>query len=86
MKCSHERGDIVTYLATAIVFFIFGFVVGFIVCGKLVKVVLDEKFEKLTKFMKNRPHNRDKHIIDATIEYIEQVENKSVERYESLNK
>ena len=42
--------------------------------------------EKLEQFMEGRPHDRDKNIVEATIEYIEQVENKSVERYESLNK
>lgn len=42
--------------------------------------------DKLEQFMEGRPHDRNKNIIDATIEYIEQVENKSVERYESLNK
>lgn len=42
--------------------------------------------EKLEQFMEGRPHDRDKNIVEATIEYIEQVENKSAERYESLNK
>ena len=42
--------------------------------------------EKLEQFMEGRPHDRDKNIVEATMEYIEQVENKSVERYESLNK
>lgn len=44
------------------------------------------KLEKLEQFMEGRPHDRDKNIVEATMEYIEQVENKSIERYESLNK
>jgi len=40
----------------------------------------------LEQFMKGRPHDRNKSIEDATMEYIEQVEKSSMERYEQLNK
>ena len=42
--------------------------------------------EKLERFMEGRPHDRDKNIVDATLEYIEQVEKASIERYELMNK
>lgn len=41
--------------------------------------------KKLEEFMKDRPHDQDKTIEEATIEYIEQIESKSIERYQALN-
>lgn len=41
--------------------------------------------KKLEQFMKGRPHDKDKNIVDATMEYIEQVEKASTERYKALN-
>lgn len=40
--------------------------------------------EKLRNFMKNRPHDKNKNFQDAVIEYIEKVENTSIERYEKM--
>lgn len=42
--------------------------------------------KKLEQFMEGRPHDRDKNIVEATMEYIEQVEQASIERYKLLNK
>ena len=36
--------------------------------------------ERLKEFAKGRPIDRDKDLIDAFIEYVEKVENKSIER------
>ena len=36
--------------------------------------------ERLKEFAKGRPIDSDKDLIDAFIEYVEQVENKSIER------
>jgi len=74
-----------TILATAIVFVILGIVIGFVVCANAAKGIIDSELTKLSKFMKNRPHDRDKNIIEATKEYIEQIEVRSVERYQELN-
>lgn len=41
--------------------------------------------EKLEQFMKGRPHDRDKNIVEATMEYIEQVEQASIDRFKLLN-
>ena len=39
---------------------------------------------KLEVFMKGRPHDKDKDIEEATMEYIEKLEDASVERYRDL--
>jgi len=39
-----------------------------------------DNVERLKEFAKGRPIDRDKDLIDAFIEYVEKVENKSIER------
>lgn len=41
--------------------------------------------EQLERFMEGRPHDKEKNIVDAAMEYIEQVEKVSIDRYEALN-
>ena len=42
--------------------------------------------DKLMEFMKGRPRDKSKTLEDAVIEYVEQVEKTSVERYTELKK
>lgn len=41
---------------------------------------------QLEQFMEGRPHDKDKSIEEATMEYVEQVEKVSIERHEQLSK
>lgn len=44
------------------------------------------KYENLERFMEGRPHDKEKTIVEATMEYVQQVEKTSVERHELLQK
>lgn len=73
-------------ITIAISFTIIGLIIGFATCIKLVKSVVGEEVGKLKEFMKARPHDKEKGIVDSTIHYIKEVENKSTERYHELQK
>lgn len=40
--------------------------------------------EQLKEFMKGRPYDRDKDFEEAVIDYIDELEQASIERYEKL--
>lgn len=44
------------------------------------------EFDKLVDFMEGRPHDKGLYFVDAVIEYIEKLEEASMERYENQAK